>query len=72
VTRLIDIERLQALRDSLWAEAVAAYRTEESWWLSQADERALAELAESFRSHDPWVLPPHLPNRSMARMAPSC
>jgi len=57
VTRLIDIERLQALRDSLWAEAVAAYRTEESWWLSQADERALAELAESFRSHDPWEEP---------------
>jgi predicted P-loop ATPase len=54
VTRLVDIQKLKAWRDQLWAEAVAAYESRESWWLSASDETALAEAAEQFRSTDPW------------------
>lgn len=50
----IDLERLRAERDQLLAEAVAAYRTGEPWWLSEAEEELRAELAARFADVDPW------------------
>lgn len=49
-----DLVALRRDRDQLWAEAVAAYRSGEQWWLEE-NETALAreEQAERFE-HDVW------------------
>lgn len=51
---IIDLERLRAERDQLLAETVAAYRTREPWWLTEAEEEQRAELAARFADVDPW------------------
>lgn len=50
----VDIDALGAQRDQLWAEAVAAYRAQEAWWLTTEAEAALREASEGFRVVDPW------------------
>lgn len=42
-------------RDQLWAEAVAAYRARERWWLDLNEDRALAEAQEQYQHEDPWL-----------------
>lgn len=50
----IDIERLRQDRDQMWAEAVAAYKAGEKWWMdSDMDSHAQA-AQESRRVVDPW------------------
>lgn len=47
-------EAVAAVRDQLWAEAVAAYRAGEKWWGDQAFELAQrAAVAERYDA-DPW------------------
>lgn len=50
----IDLVRLRSERDQLLAEAVAAFRAGEHWWLSEADELARTRLAARFADVDPW------------------
>lgn len=50
----VDIDALGAQRDQLWAEALAAYRSREAWWLTPEAEAALREASERFRVSDPW------------------
>lgn len=51
----IDIDRLAADRDQLWAEAVAAYRARERWWLT--DERVARAEQEDRMQVDAWEEP---------------
>lgn len=50
----VDIDALERDRDQIWAEAVAAYRAKEAWWLTQDAEAALREASEEFRVADVW------------------
>jgi predicted P-loop ATPase/5S rRNA maturation endonuclease (ribonuclease M5) len=51
----IDIAGLVANRDQLWAEAVAAYRAGEKWWLE--DETAARAEQEERMAADSWEEP---------------
>jgi predicted P-loop ATPase len=50
----IDLAGLREVRDQLWAEAVAAYKAGERWWLDANAERAAAEEQAARRTIDPW------------------
>jgi putative DNA primase/helicase len=51
----IDLAALATVRDQLWAEAVAAYRAKESWWLDDAETIKAALIhQENRRVEDPW------------------
>ena len=54
-TSEIDLNRLAAARDQLWAAAAQAYHANEQYWL--ADEAALiaAKQATARLEQDPWV-----------------
>tara|TARA_R110000868_G_scaffold17606_6_gene76881 strand:- start:198 stop:1844 length:1647 start_codon:yes stop_codon:yes gene_type:complete len=54
VPRPVDRTALYAERDQLWAEALAAYRAHEAWWLSTEAETAQREASETHALHDPW------------------
>lgn len=54
VMRSIDTVAVAAARDQLWAEAVAAYRAGEPWWLGAEAAEAQSAAAEAFRTVDPW------------------
>lgn len=54
VPRPVDRDALTAERDQLWAEALAAYRSGEAWWLSTEAEVAQREASETHALHDPW------------------
>jgi len=52
----IDIPALAAIRDQLWAEAVARYRAGEPWWLDTRElEQAQAETADARYDADAWT-----------------
>ena len=50
----IDAAAVEESRDQLWAEAVAAYKAEEQWWLDEAAEQEHREAVEAFAVSDPW------------------
>lgn len=50
----IDLPGLAAARSQLFAEAVAAYRAGEQWWLNQEIEDAAHEVQEKYTAIDPW------------------
>ena len=54
VRRRIDIEKVRAWRDQLWAEAVVAYRQGEQWWLDPEEEATLRDHQEDFMRMDCW------------------
>lgn len=50
----VDTEKLAAVKDQLWAEAVARYRANEPWWLDTSDlERDQSDAAEARQTDDP-------------------
>lgn len=51
----IEIDRLVADRDQLWAEAVAAYKAKEKWWLT--DEKPARVEQEDRMQVDVWEEP---------------
>jgi predicted P-loop ATPase len=51
----IDLQQLKQERDRIWAAAVQAYRTGETWHLTWAEEQTLRAIADSFRTEDPWT-----------------
>ncbi len=54
VTKRIDVARIKADRDQLFAEAMVAYRAGEKWWLDEADEGAREERSDAYQASDPW------------------
>lgn len=51
----ISVEGIRDNRDQLWAEAVALFRGDEPWWLTDASHIKLAEAAQADRTEeDPW------------------
>lgn len=53
----VDLERIAANRDQLWAEALHRYRQGERWWL-EGDENLSASEEQADRSEqDAWVEP---------------
>lgn len=52
----IDIDKIAADRDFLWAEAVEAYRAGEPWWLTPEQDRQLVQSQEQYQHHDPWIV----------------
>ena len=52
VVRTVDVERIAAERDQLWAEAVALYDAGWKWWFDQGECPALSEMQESVRAVD--------------------
>ena len=49
-----DYEGLAEVMPQLWAEAVAAYRAGEQWWLTTEEEEIAAEVQEAARVVDIW------------------
>ncbi len=55
---VIDLAGLRAVRDQLWAEAVALYKGGAKWWPVTAEERALCKAQQDERQvHDVWLEP---------------
>lgn len=52
---LVNIKLLKEWRDQLWAEAAAAYRAGESWWLSKEDDVSREETAHEHMVENPWL-----------------
>ena len=50
----IDLAGLERDREQIWAEAVAAYRAGERWWLDRETETAAREVQADRRIVDPW------------------
>jgi predicted P-loop ATPase len=50
----IVLERLWRERDQLWAEAVAAYKAGEKWWLDADTEKVAADAQAERRITDVW------------------
>lgn len=51
----VDIEGLAAVRDQLWAEAVAAYKAGEQWWLTEDEEERRKRSEYLFVEEDAWT-----------------
>ncbi len=51
--RDVDIEKVLAGRDELWAQAVVAFRAGEPWWV-EAEDPDFVEAQETQYAHDPW------------------
>jgi len=55
VTGSIDVARIAADRDQLWAEAVALYEAGYHWWLAPNIEAIAAEQQADFQEPDIWA-----------------
>lgn len=50
----VDVAGLKRDRGQIWAEAVAAFRAGEPWWLSAEDEAGAAQVVAERQAEDPW------------------
>jgi predicted P-loop ATPase len=57
VSERIDIAAVNDEREQLWAAAVAAYKSGETWWLTDEEENLAAESNEGYRKIHPWHSP---------------
>jgi predicted P-loop ATPase len=57
INETIDVARISAERDQLWAEAVTLYRSGAEWWLSSNIERIATEQQAEFIREDVWFWP---------------
>jgi hypothetical protein len=55
VDSTIDLGKLTEWRDQLWAEAVAAAKASERWWLDEDEDRKLARLHNRHEERHPWT-----------------
>jgi predicted P-loop ATPase len=55
--RRIDLTSIKPIVDQLWAEAVAAYRAGENWWLADKLEQLAAGEQADRMQIDPWFQP---------------
>ncbi|WNC30626.1 VapE domain-containing protein [Thermosynechococcus sp. PKX82] len=53
----IPLERVEAERDQIWAEAVALYKSGFAWWLSSSEQQAVSDLTSRHENEDPWQEP---------------
>jgi putative DNA primase/helicase len=51
----MEVLALQRDREQLWAEAAAAYRNRERWWLELNSDLELQEVHRDFEAEDPWT-----------------
>jgi len=52
--RTIDVEGIKKHALQIWAEALAAYKAGDSWWLDTKEEEARVKEAQHFASYHPW------------------
>ena len=50
----LDVDGLAEARDQLWAEALHAYLSGETWHLGPTDERSMSDEADARLEADPW------------------
>jgi predicted P-loop ATPase len=50
----VDLDAIEADREQLWAEAVAAWTNREPWWLSAEEEAIAAPEQDARRDDDVW------------------
>lgn len=51
----LDLAKLQAERDRIWAAAVALYKANEQWWLTREENQAVDKNRAQYESIDPWL-----------------
>jgi len=56
VNSLVDVALLAQWRDQLWAEAVAALKAGEVWWLTAGEDAAREDAAEDHMVENTWVV----------------
>lgn len=61
----VSVEWVRALRDQLWAEAVALYRAGEQWWATSEETLVVEDAQDARLQRDPWeeLLRPWLAER---------
>lgn len=71
VAQKIDIEKLKAERDRIWAAAVALYKAGEPWWLSEAEELAAEATRKQYEAVDAWhdAIASYLENKEQVSIA---
>jgi len=57
VQKRIDTKLLAKERDAIWAAAVSAYKSGETWWLDYDEELTAETIAQEFQTSDPWLEP---------------
>jgi len=57
VQKRIDTKLLAKERDAIWAAAVFAYKSGETWWLDYDEELTAETIAQEFQTSDPWLEP---------------
>lgn len=53
----LDLAKLKADRDRIWAAAVALYKDDQQWWLTAEENRAVDANRSQYESVDPWLQP---------------
>jgi predicted P-loop ATPase len=53
----LDLVKLSAERDRIWAAAVALYKAGDQWWLTADENRAVDENRAQYEAADPWLHP---------------
>ena len=51
---VIDIQKIEEMRDQLWAQIVCAYKAGEKWFLDKETENKLADDMQQYQTKDVW------------------